>query len=308
MARFLIVVFGLASGVMRGAADDGKQAVGDFGIGQGLGQCVAAGCQVFRGFLADDSFRSGQPVAVRVEEWLLGAPIRPPETIAVPYEDHVRNGDGGGVPALAWEGVKLSKNLPVTVVFGVKRGWGVQAGNPVVVASGDGETALIRSLTREALRLEESPGAVSDHVASLSRAANPGLAGYVFAFLTRSEKVTRRGLAADLLTEMFGSPSVPPELWKEMPFWMVMASGSLPREGQARMARRFVEMAQQRDPDAALAGFAGLALIASPGAPMREMIQPAAFGGLSRAYTGLLRAGKMRSDQSLEVLLGIRQE
>jgi hypothetical protein len=55
--RLLIVRFGLAFGVIRAAADDGgKQAVRDFGIGQGLGRCVAAGCQVFCGFVICDSF------------------------------------------------------------------------------------------------------------------------------------------------------------------------------------------------------------------------------------------------------------
>ena len=173
--RFLLVVFGLAFSVTRAAADDGgRRALRDFGVGQELGYCVAAGCQVFRGFLADDSFSSGHPIAVQVEEWLFGAPPGAPEKVAVPYADQMRNGDGGGVPALAWEGLKLSKNLPVTVVFGVKRGWGVQAGNPVIVVSGDGETALIRSLTSEALRLERSPDAVSDRVASLSRTQDRG--------------------------------------------------------------------------------------------------------------------------------------
>ena len=93
-----------------------------------------------------------------------------------------------------------------------------------------------------------------------------------------------------------------------MPYWMVMASGSLSQEGQAKMVARFVDMAQQQDGNAALAGFAGLSLIASPGSPLQGMIQPTALDGLSRAYTGLLRNGKLRSDRSLESLLRIRRE
>jgi len=92
--KFLIAVFGLALSTTPGMADDGPgQAAGDFEAGQELGYCVAAGCQVFRGLVAGDSFASGQPVTVRIEEWLFGAPASPPETAAVPYEDHVRNGD-----------------------------------------------------------------------------------------------------------------------------------------------------------------------------------------------------------------------
>jgi len=122
---------------------------------------------------------------------------------------------------VAWKNVKPSKNLPVTVALGARQGWGVAPGYPVLVASGDREAALIRSLTAEALQLESSPDLVSSRVASLSRVPNPGLAGYVFAFLTHSQtfsKVTQPGLAADLFSPLFGSPSVPAELWAGMPF------------------------------------------------------------------------------------------
>jgi len=89
---------------------------------------------------------------------------------------------------------------------------------------------------------------------------------------------------------------------------MVMASGSLSHEDQAKMVRRFVKTAQQEDPNAALAGFAGLALIASPGGPLRGMVQPAALPGLSRAYRVLVQAGRMAADRSIEGLLGARRE
>jgi len=57
----------------------------DFNVGLAVGNCVAANCEIFRGYVLDDPTEGAEEVTVKVTDWLLGAPLET-DTIRVPHD------------------------------------------------------------------------------------------------------------------------------------------------------------------------------------------------------------------------------
>src|SRR5580658_2067656 len=132
----LIAIALSASLSAAGARRVPTQTESEFGLGNGVGRCLVHKCLVFHGFILSALPKTGDPVAVQVEEWLHGA-AADGEPMMVPYEEFPEHssGDGGFAVATAWQRVKISPNEPVTVVLAMEAGLGVQVGEPILVTS-----------------------------------------------------------------------------------------------------------------------------------------------------------------------------
>jgi hypothetical protein len=245
-------------------------------------------------------------VAVRADEWLFGPPTGS-ETVMVPFDNEFHNGDGLGGVTWAWMNAKVSESSQVTVVIGMEAGMGVRPGEPVLITSSERDAGVIRSLTEEAVLLKRSPDLVYDAVASLSRRPNAGLSGYLLSYLALSNGLTQRGQSWELLFQMFGNPGVPAECWDDFPFWLVLYSGSVAPERSLAMTRRFVDLGQEEDVHAALAGLDGLALLARRGDAIVGLV-PGESGRLRSRYRALVGTKLMPREESLETALGIKHE
>jgi hypothetical protein len=287
-----------------------SQAAKGVSLGEQVGSCLILKCQAFRGTLLTESPKAGEPVAVRVQEWLFGTPT-PGDTVLVPYDN--RPAKSGFGTATAWANAELGANVPVTVVIALETGGGVFEGEPVLVTFNDREAALVRRLTEEALLLKRKPDLISAEVASLSSATSPAIAGYLLEYVMFSKEITQRGLSARLLMQMLGNPGVPPEEWDTIPFFLIAASGGLPPEERSGVTMRFVDLAQQADEHAARAGFIGLRMLASPLAAspsdglLLSSVPPAVLSKLGAAYRALLQKNAIEPSVPLEVLLGMRE-
>jgi hypothetical protein len=300
----LAVPFALSPAV---AADPASQRVRDFDLGGTVGACLVVKCQVFRGALLTEAPKAGDPVQIRVREWLFGDPV-PSETLAVPYDDKPNRRGLGGTSA-AWRNAKPSWGATATVLMALETSAEVVAGEPVLVTFDEREGTLIRSLTDEASQLKRTPDLISAEVASLSASSSPVLAGYLLHYVLFSKDITQRGLAAELLIQALGSPGIPAERWGDIPFFLLAHSGSLPPEGRVRMIRRFIDLAQLEDDNAASAGFAGLGGVAiQPENGLRALIGPAALSRLGIRYRALVGKNKISRNTLLESLLAARQK
>jgi hypothetical protein len=290
------------------AAHLSKQDIEDYGLSATVGQCLIVRCQVFRGFLGTGSPKSGESFEVKVQEWLYGEPVL--ETAWVPYEDFrgSANKDEIGGVASAWARVGFSKNAPVAVVFGLENGFGVHAGEPVLVTSNENESRIIRYVTGEALRLEHSIDLLPGAVASLSRKANPPLAAYLFTHLVFRVTATRPELAAELLGQMLGSPSVPARQSEMIARFMAMDYYRLPQAARETMVRRLTELGMEPEVDLARAAYAGLAQIASFDNTVTAFMPPGGLAGVSTTYISLVKKGSITRNRMLETGLGIKYE
>ena len=72
--------------VLLAAAPTTDQHMQDYYLGLAVGECFAAGCQIFRGTLLTYPPKPGDNVDVHVEEVLLGPPLTE-DTVELPYQD-----------------------------------------------------------------------------------------------------------------------------------------------------------------------------------------------------------------------------
>lgn len=240
--------------------DRHAQELRDFGLGARAGSCLVVKCQVFRGVMLTDSPRSGEPVAIRVTEWLFGDRSTN-DTVLVPYDTNLAEFGRGGT-VRAWWRAHMSPREPITVLMAQESGFDVHAGEPALITFGEREADLIRSVTDEALRLKRTPELLSADVTSVSSRSSPALAGYLLRYVIFSKDTRPLGLSAQLLLQMLGSPAIPAERWSLIPLHLIAYSGSLPPEQRPAVVLRFVELAGQEDDNAARAGFLGLGIIA----------------------------------------------
>jgi len=86
--RLLSTLIGLAvfGHPISTAAHTASQSDSEFDLGVKAGFCIQAVCQVFHGVLTTAVRRSGAPLAVKIDKWLLGTPSAS-EIVEVPYED-----------------------------------------------------------------------------------------------------------------------------------------------------------------------------------------------------------------------------
>ena len=103
------------------AAQAANQADNEYALGVRVGFCIQATCQVFHGVLTTAAPRSGTPITVKIDKWLLG-PSSVSDTVDVPYEDSPDHNLGDGRLARIWENVNTAMGTPVTAVYGVKQG------------------------------------------------------------------------------------------------------------------------------------------------------------------------------------------
>ena len=222
-----------------------------------------------------------------VEGTTLYIPVHAPGALFEVGDGHA--GQGNGEVDITAMGTSLVGTFQFIVLARERAGF-VQAGQPAIVTTSDHDSDAIRSLLPHASLLEKHSDLASDEVASLSRAPNPALAGFLFAYLTWSGKL-KGELAADLLDQIFANPSVPPEVWDSMPFWLEMASAAQPPEKRAALTQRYVELAQRPDPRAARAGFAGLAIVISD-EESKPLIPPELRSKLAGLYLGWIQDRK----------------
>jgi hypothetical protein len=247
-----------------------------------------------------------KPITVRVEEVLYGMSAKA-VTVAVPYDDpdHGDLRDGLGSPAATWRGIKVSANLPVMVVLGLERGFGVYPGEAVVITSDEREMGIIRSLVGSALRFRESQEAVATAVTSLSLFRDAPMAGYLSMYLTMGKAQSPIDVTAALLGELLANPSVPAARADWIADFLVLDYRALSEGGKAGLVRRFADLGQGSDMALARAAFTGLARIAGFDRSVAAMIPEPVLNGLKSAYRESVAKGRVPRDEALERGLGI---
>jgi len=311
--RNILVLIGLAVLNPRSAvpARAPSQAEQDYIIGSRVGRCLVLQCQVFRGSFKANAGPPGDSVTVRVEE-LISGPSPKTGEISIPYAQFQEgnSGDGGQPLAMAWASVKVAHNTSVTIVLALESGWGVRAGLPVFITSNEKEIGTIRSLVEESSRLEHSPMQVSSSVASLSRTPNPALAGYLAVYLTWSKALSNREFSADLLSQIFGNPSVPDAAADDLVFSLLGKYHGLPAESGVRgtIVRRLTQVGQQPGRHAAVSAIQGLARLVGSDESVRTMPSETALEGLANNYRGLVKRGSIPRNPTFETGLAIKYE
>jgi hypothetical protein len=288
------------------AADAVSQETKDFLVADSVGRCLVMNCRVFRGVALNGDPKPGAPVAMRVDEWMHGQ--RPPgDTIDVPYVDQYRKEGVGGAPG-AWGrvGFRVPTDVALTVVLNLENTLSGPAGEPVLVTFDSHENDLIRRLLDLDQSFRTNPGLVRGAVASLSTTVNPGMAGYLLAFLTEAHPNNPTSVTWELLFQMLDSPGVPPEGRQAIPIYLVTFSGGAPPGGRERMIRRFIDLGLSDDTHSVQVGFEGLAIvIGQSGESVLNSISPAERNRLITAYRTMI-AGRKGGNKWLEAALGVR--
>jgi len=274
----------------------------DYSTGAGIGQCIAGGCEVFRGTILTDGAKPGEPVSIRVDEALYGMSA-PPTTVALPYP-----GLEGGLRnlAYAWGGVQVARNVRVTVIITTQGGLMSGPGEPALVTSDERLGGVIRTLAEEAAQLDRSPELISGAVASLSTDPNPALAGLLFSRLA-FRAIKQPELVGGLLIQMLPNRSVPPEELENIAIHLALTYALLSDDGKAAALRRFTDLGEQSDVPAAKAAYAGLAHIATH-FPVRTTIPPATLMAIENNYRALIHKGSITRNKALEAGLGFKAE
>jgi hypothetical protein len=280
----------------------------DNALGNLTGVCFAVGCDVFRGLLLVDSANSGESMPVRVDENLFGTSAVG-STRELRYEDLEQRRNGDGILRLGdvWARVKLSRNLPVTVVLAKSKGYGVLPG-PVVVTSAPREAELIRALVAEAVRLRASPGLVSGMVASLPLNPNPALAGYLTSYLSYGSRFPEQELASNLLLEMVRNSTIPGSQMESVVSRVTVLYSQFSEAGKVSIVQRLVKLGLQPDRNIAQAGYSGLADIGRFEHSIAAMIPATMVEELGNAYRSMVRKGSVPRNRTLEAELGIKLE
>jgi len=248
----------------------------------------------------------GQPAVIRIEERWFGPPVES-ETVEMLYPDPRDVHNSGSSPNRAWLGARnLSKNTPLTVLMARERRGDVLPGAPFLVTPNERRAPIIRSLTEAAIRLEASPAAVADEVASLERKSDSALAGYLLSYLEHREAIHNPALASTLLTQMVGSPSVPPQVWDEITQDARAEFYRLNAHDRASLANRFSELARNSDMRIAVPAFHALGRISPIGDGIKGYLAPSTRDNLEKVYNEILTHGVIARSPVLEVALGFK--
>jgi hypothetical protein len=271
-----------------------------FALGDTVGRCIVAKCSIFTGYLLSDAPQPGEPIAVQVNERLFvgGDPI--PDTARVAYADPLEAAKGPAREiAQAWEGVELQRNTLITVVLD-------EAGAPVLVTSAPRDADLVRSIASEALRLQQSPGAMGDLVASLSQADDPAMAAFAVVHLERIETTHDPDTSVTLLSQLLGSRNVPPEASEDIVDHAVLDYDRLTGGSQATLVSRLAELGKSADLRFASPGIRGLSKIGASDNSMWALVPNDARAGIAQNYRQLVTTGAMTRNPALESALGIQ--
>jgi hypothetical protein len=302
LASISILICGMPA--LRNAAER-SQADRDYDLGVGVGECVAAKCQILRGTLPATLPKSGESVRLLVAETLLGTPAKG-TVVDVPYEAYpeVFSGDHNLEVANAWSEVKMVGGLTVTIIMALGDGFGVRAGEPVWVVADGRDAEIVRSLAVEAAAINAAPALLDQAVASLASTPNYALAGYLFmhAAMTVATHAPEQGVGA--LVRMLATPSVPPEESEPVVRFIVLDYFRLSGQSQADVVRGLTECTHQADVRKQLAALGGLARIAGFDKSVNLPPLPAS---LRDAYRTLVKSGGTPRNGELEAALGIKQ-
>ncbi len=273
-----------------------QEARDDFRLGATVASCLVVKCQVFRGYLTTDLPNGGNPVLVRVQEWLYG---ESGELEIVPLS--LANRTLAKSSSTAWRGVPMTKNTSVTVVLSQEQGFGVLPGETVLITDGERESDLVRMLAAEARKLQISPLSSSQTSASLPMRPSSALAAYLLTYALLSKSLPDRESRTEILLHLLANTSVPPERWADIAAWLTTDYYALPKPTRERVVRRLSELCLHADVSAAGAAFRGLAKIAAmDDAAMRTMISPTVLAKLAAGYGVLLKKGAIPRLTSLE--------
>jgi hypothetical protein len=292
-----------AQAVDRSARRAGEvQELHEYHLGQIAGRCLVARCSVFTGYVLAELPQTEGPLAIHVEERLYATgPI--PDVVHVAYVDPLESDKRPAREiAQAWEGVVLQKNVFLTIVSAHED---ASAARPVVVSSTPGDAEVIRSLSSEALVLQQSPEAIGGDVEILSKVKNPALAAFLVCHLERVETIDDPDTSATLLSQLVGNESVPAEAWEDIVDHIVLDYDRLTRGSRTAVIRRFVELGQSTDARFASSGLHGLDKIVNFDSSAWELAPPDAHSKLIQVYRNLVRTGAISRNPSLEAALRI---
>jgi hypothetical protein len=269
-------------------------------LGDTVGGCLVAKCSIFTGNLLTASPQPGEPVSVQVSERLFISGDSIPDTIRIAYADSLESAKGPArETARAWEGVALQRNALITVVL-------AENGEPALVTSTPQVAELIRSIAAEALRLQQSPGAIRDQVASLSQVDSPAMAAFLVIHLERVETIDDPDTSVTLQSQLLGSGSVPPEAWEDIVDHVVLDYDRLTGGSQATLVSRLAELGKSADLRFASPGIRGLSKIGASDNSMWALVPNDARTGIAQSYRTLVGRGAMMRDPLVESALGIQ--
>jgi len=277
------------------------QQLREYILGQTVARCLVAKCSVFTGYLLTDSPQSSGPVAVQVQERLFASGASIPDIARVAYADPLQSFKGRAAQiAQAWDGITLHRNALVTVVSTQEDGM------PVLVSSTQHDVEIIRSLAWEAMRLQRSPEAIRDAVASLSHDRNPAMAALLVTHLEKIDTIDHPDDSAMLLSQLMGSESVPADAWEDIVDHMVLDYDRLTAESRASVVGRLVDLGRSTDSRFASPGIRGLSKIGGSDSSIWTLVPPDALSRIVQNYRNLVGTGAMPRNHSLESALGIQ--
>lgn len=276
----------------------------DFGTGRLVGECFLVRCQIFVAELLTDSPQPGGAVEAKVVDglWRIASDSG---TLRLPYADRTY-GKYETELAHSWANVKLSRGLRATIILAQERMRAASPGNPVWVTEDSHASAVIRSMVAEASRSEAPTYSVSDAIDSLSREKNPGLAGFLFEYLTGRTTIGHPEVASPLLVKLLGSSSVPDTFRELVVLSIVGDYYRLPQTDRMAAVGQLAEIAQQPNPYAASAALGGLGRIAGFDKSAWAFLTPTARSGAAAAYRDLRAKGLVPKTETLELGLDVR--
>jgi hypothetical protein len=306
MKNLLLPILAVLPGIMSAQAVENQprtaretEQLRQYALGETVGNCVVAKCSIFNGYVLSDAPQPGEPITVQVNERLFAGGASISDTVRVPYADPAEPRKTPSPIAQAWEGVELQRNTLITVVLD-------EAGAPVLVTSTPRDADLVRSIASEALRLQQSPGAIGDLVASLSQADDPAMAAFAVVHLERIETTHGPDTSVTLLSQLLGSRNVPPEASEDIVDHAVLDYDRLTGGSQATLVSRLAELGKSADLRLASPGIRGLSKIGASDNSMWALVPNDARAGIAQNYRQLVTTGAMTRNPALESALGIQ--
>jgi hypothetical protein len=291
----IILIATVAAGAAPPASPADRQAMHDFGLGDIVGECVVAGCEIFSGTVSTSFTELGHPVPVFVNRWILGnSPSVGEEIVNVPY------GTSRDPDAAIWADATVVQGGGVTVIFGLGEGMFFGAGEAALVTSSPRDQGIIQSLADEAARLEAAPGRIADLVVGLSQDQNSALAGYILSNLERKGLFWDPERAEDLLGQLTLSPTMPQEVEEGAVAHMVLHYFRLSDRGKEGVLQRLAQLALLQAALRAKAGYGGLAKIFPFDDEAPARIPPDVAERLVKNYRALVKSGSMSRNPELE--------
>jgi hypothetical protein len=177
----------------------------------------------------------------------------------------------------------------------------LRPGDPVVVSSRKEDFKTIEALVEEHSRRVAQP-LDGQPVLDAFAGQDPALAGYFFSRLWEQQPQDPEQ-STELFLKAIGSPSVPPEAWREVSEDIVLSFPLLQNGVRQLAITQFSEFAMGSNVQAAFAGFRGLGQVARFAPASLSDLN--AIAGLADAYRCLVKEEGMPRELPLERSLEI---